>query len=525
MEAKRRLADRAGISLGADTPVSGDFRQSIYRALAKASELYTECLFHPHMGASARAYLSQRGISEESARRFGLGYAPPAYDWLLHQAKRSGQSVETLLSAKLVVRNDRGNTFDFFRGRLMFAIRDERKRTVGFAGRVLPGSESEGGKYINSPASTIYQKNEVLYGLDHAIDAFKNLKPGEPRRLVIVEGYTDCIMAWQHGFPFVVASCGTALTANHVRKIRQYADTVVLMFDGDKAGQKAIQSAMELFLASDLLVRIAVPPDSMDPCDFLQRHGLLDWIKLLDTAPDCLKYALDSVRSRHSFATVEGRLSGQEEMAAMLAALPVTTTAEQRIRFDATVNELVAASGVEERVLRIRIDELRKSRGKPRSVNLTPQSDKDSANQPMDRRTRMIVQWIVAQPGVAVERLGDLLEPDELKHAGARKIVLEAFQLVRELGRSATCDQLRERMNDPIWDQLIVDLLERVPNGTEYEAGLTEIAATLVAERNKRVASSARQQLSADSEDQDHLEWIRRGSQSHRLQSGEFPDG
>jgi DNA primase len=492
VEAKKRLADRAGVELERNSAGSSDSRQTIFRALAWAANWFQECLFKSDGGAAARAYLQERGFDLETAKRHGLGYSPNSFDTLLKTAQRAGIKPDVLATAGLVRRRESdGGYYDAFRGRLMFAIRDERKRVVGFGARVLPGADAqEGAKYLNSVASSAYQKSEILYGLDVALEAFRQQKD-VPRRLVLMEGYTDCLAAWQAGFPFAVATCGTALTPMQLRKLRQHAETIVLMFDGDKAGERAAQRALDLFLSSDLLVRIALLPGGKDPADFIRERGLQPLSDLVDRAPDALEFALKLVVSRHDLESVEGRLEALEELLAMLAALPVATTGEQRLRFDATIGEIVGTFGADERSLRTRIDELRKRRPRTAAAVAAKTETTESAG-PMDRRERQIVTWMIANPGRSAQRLHDLFSAVEVKHPMLRRLVEAVYRIYQEKGVHASCDMLRESLNDPALDAWIMQAQAEVPDDETYEQGLADIAAALIMVRRRAEIAAAK---------------------------------
>jgi len=493
IEAKRRLAERAGVSLERKSAGPADSRQTIFRALAWAANWFQVWLFESDGGASARAYLQDRGFELDFARRHGLGLAPASFDALLKSAVKAGYKPEMLLAAGLVSRRERdGGFYDAFRGRLMFAIRDERKRVVGFAGRLLPGAEdSFGGKYINSPATAVYQKSEVLYGLDVALEGRRTEKEDGPRRLVLMEGYTDCLTAYQAGFPFAVATCGTALTPLQLRKLRAHAETIVLMFDGDKAGQGAAQRALELFLASDLLVRISLLPGGQDPADFLRKNGLEPFVALVDSAPDALAFAINLVKGRHNLETVEGRLEGLDDILKMFAVLPVATTGEQKIRFDAAVMEIAVSFGATQASVLDRLNEYRNQRRRPTAAAI----GRASASEPqgkMDRRERQIVTWMVVNPGRSAERLKDLFPTAGVKHPMLRRLVEAVYGLYEQEGVGASCDALREMLNDPTLDAWIMQAQAEVTDEDAYERGLADIAAALIQDRRRAEIAAAK---------------------------------
>ena len=187
----------------------------------------------------ARRYLVERGLSEATARRFRLGYAPEGWDHLLGAARAEGYGPEALLGAGLVLpRQTGGGHYDRFRGRLIFPIADTQGRVIAFGGRALGAEEP---KYLNSPETALYSKGQTLYALHQARETMSTT-----RRALLVEGYIDCLMAHQSGLGETVAVLGTALTPHHLGLLRRYADEVVLFFDADRAGAEAARRAEDL---------------------------------------------------------------------------------------------------------------------------------------------------------------------------------------------------------------------------------------------------------------------------------------
>ena len=284
-EAVRALAKQANVTLPEDrgprAPDSG--REELFRVMDLAAGFYTERLWTAG-GERARAYLDERGIAPEVARRFGLGWAPEGWDVLLGALKAQGVAEDTLVAAGLVVpRENRPGVYDRFRGRLLFAIRDLQGRVVAFGGR---GFGDEQPKYLNSPETPLYSKGSLLYAADLARDTIR-----ERNRALIVEGYVDCLMAHQYGFTETVAALGTAFTATQLAVLRRYCDEVVTFFDADAAGRKAAERAEELleptgsglnwgvnragtFEATGALrVKVALLPAGHDPDTFLRASG------------------------------------------------------------------------------------------------------------------------------------------------------------------------------------------------------------------------------------------------------------
>ena len=281
-EARRILAAQAGINLEV-TNRSGSSAQDIGKTELERVNRWA-CLWFVQQladpaGSAARAYVDSRGISAESVERFALGYAPDSWSSLHSAASQKGVSTEVLLASGLIKRREGGSGYyDAFRNRLIFPIRDAMERTIGFGGRALGDDPA---KYINSPQSALFDKSRCLYGLSTAKHAFR-----EARRAIVVEGYIDCLMAQQHGFPEAVATLGTALTLEHVQMLRRYVDEVILLFDADSAGQRAMQQSLPLFFTSQVDLRLAQVPEGKDPAELLVQKG-----------PEALRNALTSATS------------------------------------------------------------------------------------------------------------------------------------------------------------------------------------------------------------------------------------
>ncbi|HYW81347.1 MAG TPA: DNA primase, partial [Thermoguttaceae bacterium] len=321
-EAMQMLADRAGITLGQGpghgrassqnvpgqggmpAPVGGERKRTLYKAMAWAEQLYHRCLLESPDAQPARDYLQQRGITAESIEQFNLGFAPNHRDWLIGQIKGSAERMKILETIGLIARSqDGGQFYERFRGRVLFSIRDTQNRAVGVGGRVLPESGATSpAKYINSPETPLFSKSNLLHGHDIARHAMRKTKTA-----LVMEGYTDCIVAHQYGFTDAVAVLGTALNAhagrpgrhyaeNHIKILKRFVDRIVLVLDGDEAGQRRANEVLELFVAAQVDLRILTLPEGTDPCDFLQQNGAEAFRKLLDEqAVDALDHAFRSV--------------------------------------------------------------------------------------------------------------------------------------------------------------------------------------------------------------------------------------
>jgi DNA primase len=284
------LAEAAGIELPkwskeAGGSSSAGERQALYDAQSAAAMFFEKLLSHPQHGEAARKYLADRGFNAESIQRFRVGVAVDRWDALLSSAAMKKFTPAQMALAGLAKPRERGDGhYDTFRNRLMFPIRDDNGRVIAFGGRVMPGSQDPA-KYLNSPETPIFEKSRILFGLDLA-----RAKIVETRTAAVVEGYTDVVMAHQFGISNVVCAMGTALTEKHVTVLRRFADRIVLLFDGDRAGVNAANRAVELFLSQPVEIAIASLPDGLDPDEFLLKHGADAFNEILTNAMDALAF-------------------------------------------------------------------------------------------------------------------------------------------------------------------------------------------------------------------------------------------
>ncbi len=289
-DALKMLGDRCGIQVTFGPDDGNSLRRKrLLEINAEASAFYMRCLQQMKEAQVARDYLASRELGPEMVKAFQIGYAPKAEDTLLRFAKAHGFRPEEMVEAGLLSITERSGQhsyYDRFRGRLMFTICDAQGRPVAFSGRLLEKNDRVG-KYVNSPETAIFQKGAVLYALHRAQRAIVR----EPnRRAIICEGQIDTIRCHSAGFESAVASQGTAFTEEHVRLLKRYADSVVLVFDRDKAGLKATKRTARLFLAAGVPVRAASLPEGEDPDSFIRANGREAFEAVLEAAEDIIPY-------------------------------------------------------------------------------------------------------------------------------------------------------------------------------------------------------------------------------------------
>lgn len=258
------LAERAGVEIVYEAPKKKDARDKLYQAVALAEQFYKEQL---QGSGLAKEYAKGRGITGETARDWGIGYAPDDWRQFLSYAEERGMDVKTLLNAGLIKEADgkRGTYYDRFRNRLMFPIRDIAGRVVGFSGRTLGDDQA---KYLNSPETEIYKKSELLHGLDKAKQEMRSRG-----YVLVVEGQMDLILAHQAGFQNTIALSGTAFTDTQMSLVMRFTKNVMLALDSDKAGIASAQKSAQLALSLGCKVKVVPMPEGEDPADIIQKDS------------------------------------------------------------------------------------------------------------------------------------------------------------------------------------------------------------------------------------------------------------
>lgn len=478
-EALEHLAQRAGIDLPRGRGgLPTDEKAPILAALAWAADRYRDCLRSAPEARAARDYLAARGLTQQTIDTFRLGYAPPAWDWLMRQASAAGLSTTHLAKAGLVVeRQDRSGHYDRFRDRAMFPICDHFSRCVAFGGRVLPGAPPDSAKYINSPETPLFSKSSMLYGLDTARETM-----AASRRAIVVEGYTDCLAARQTGIHDVVAVLGTALGERHAKLLRRYADRIVLVLDGDDAGRRRANEILDVLLAEPIDVRIARLPTGVDPCEFLLEEGREAFEALIASAVDPLDYRLDeAVAALAPDAGDDAALTAVESVLTAMARVSPQSTpspSQARLREDQVLGRLSRRFGLSREALRSRMLTLRSS-----GLRRAPSPDVDASTVAVTDGTglsaclparlpawdREVLEVLVGVPGGAGLIVREV-QSAELATVECRA-VLEAAQRLQADGREVALDGLLLEINDPTVQSLLVAVDETIASRTPVDPG------------------------------------------------------
>jgi len=423
MEVLRDLAQQAGVELP-EKPMSPAERKALadaesekermLRTMEMATAFFEAQLATP-AGDAARAYLGKRGISPETARKFRVGYAPAGWDVLQRHFAAQHIPLPLLERLGLVGVNERGH-YDFFRDRVMLPVLDRQKRPVGYSSRLLD-PDAKDRKYVNSPDSPLFHKKENLYGLHAALDAIRR-----GGRAVVVEGNFDVMSLHEAGIEEAVAPMGTALTAEQVGLLARLAQRVVVVFDGDEAGQRAARKALPLFLDAEADGRVARMPAGVDPDEFVRAQGAEVFRKLVENARPVVEQMIDDL-ARENDGTIPGRVQAME------AAAPILAKVRNPMERDLYVDRLSATFQIDKNQL------LRAIRGvaapAPRSAPpaVTPPVSATTKRVPPKEQLEALV-LLVGHPELAAlpeaQRIQDLLVDPGVSHI--YRIVLDTLR-------------------------------------------------------------------------------------------------
>lgn len=443
-EAVRVVAEKSGIPIPVveeteDHQKIARDRDNVLRLNEWAAEFFELQLNESDAGAAAREYIRSRGIKEETAKLFRLGYAPDSWDGLGNHLKDHGASLEEIHGSGLIVPKDSGGFYDRFRGRVIFPITDAQGRVIAFGGRVMAEGEP---KYLNSPETTVYTKGRNLFGLAHSKNEIRNLGFA-----ILVEGYLDYIIPFQEGVHNIVASLGTALTDGQVRLLRRYMDQpqIVVNFDPDSAGQAATMRSIDVLLAEGFKVNILAMPTDQDPDDFVRAHGVARFRELLKTTQPYLDYIIDISIAAHDTSRPTGKV------AAINAILPHLARMRDKVARADYADQLADRLKIDSRVVR---EELKRT-----ATNRQHSLDKTKvrAAEDITAGERQLLELMLANEEVRRAMISTLTEDDysELATGAIFAAVIE----IESRALEPHFENLAERVGDETERALIPALL------------------------------------------------------------------
>jgi len=479
-EALEQLAARAHLEVPRRRGPAGpdrDQKSRLYEVLGWAEEQFHRFLLDDPSAARAREYISdQRHLGPEVVSKFRVGFHPPVWDWLQVRAQGRYRGSELEAAGLVRQRQDGSGLRDDFVDRVLFPIHDLRGRTVGFGGRILPDhAYADAPKYLNSSENPVFSKKSLLYGLGMSRDGIRREKSA-----VVVEGYTDCVTAHQYGVDHVVGTLGTALTDEHVTALKRLSEKVVLVYDGDQAGQQAAERALPRFLAQDVDLRVLTLPESLDPAEFLERHGESAFRELCEQAPEALDFKWQASMARIGTATVDARQRLLAEMLELIVTAP---------RLAGTPREAVILGLVSQR-LGIAETELRSALKKQRNLlqnqqQRQPDRAADSAPDGVARRVdagaerggvadgdqrsigsttrveraeRELIEILLSSPEL-IERIHEQVRAEEIRDGFLRRLLDVCYQ-IHDNGDLPTFERVAASMEDPELKRLLVKIDE-----------------------------------------------------------------
>lgn len=319
IEALRFLAERAGMSLPDEVENDGaaKFKMRVLEINRYAARFFNSVL-NSSEGKRGMDYFQARGLSSNTIRKFGLGYAPDSWDALKKHLVQKGFTDAELLAAAVIRKNDKGGSYDQFRDRVMFPIIDLRGGVIGFGGRVLGDGRP---KYLNSSDTIIFKKSRGLFAMNFA-------KATKRPQLILCEGYMDAIAIHQAGFDNAVATLGTALTPEQARLIAQYTSEVVISYDSDAAGQKATQRANQLFSQTGVKVRVLSMSGAKDPDEYIKKFGASRFTQLIEGSANATEYQIIKLKDRFALEADDGKVGFLKEFCTLMARLPSAIEAD-----------------------------------------------------------------------------------------------------------------------------------------------------------------------------------------------------
>lgn len=417
-EAIRILADRSGIPVKyKEGGKEGIGRDDVYRALEWAQEYFRSVLLKTPEGEAARVFFASRGVNDETSDLYKLGYSMDSWDALLQRGRKAGFDDKVLASAGLVVeRENKTGYYDRFRGRPIFPIHDPRGRAIGFGARALKKDDHP--KFLNSPETSVFSKGRGFYGLHLAKEEIE-----KTRTVYIVEGYLDVIVPYQAGVKGLVATLGTALTKDHLKILRRYADKVVLVFDPDAAGQKASERGLDLLLSENVDIFIAELPPGMDPDDVVTKEGPDRLRACLEKPREIFGFLMEALSRKHGTDTPAAKARIVEEMLERLAQIP------DPVKQEILIQQLAQKFGIEERLLRGKM--ARKREGEPEPVEAPRVAMKTPPV--LEKAAGELLACAMADKAVAAKAVADFpveRYPSEV----LRKIAAVAYEQIGKTG-------------------------------------------------------------------------------------------
>ena len=493
-DAVRALAKRVGMEVPEDEQYQSRYRQQerLWALHKEAARFFHTQLYAP-AGKAALEYALGRGMPKSTLINFGIGYAPDTWDSMVKHLRSKGYTDEELKDSGLVtVSQKNGNLFDRFRDRLMFPIIDVRGNVIGFGGRIMK-KDDNAAKYLNSPETMIFNKRKNLFGLNMA----KKSKLGY---LILVEGYMDAIALHQYGFDCAVASLGTSLTEEHAILLSKYTEQVVLIYDGDEAGQRAAQRAIPMLEKAGLQVKVLRMKDAKDPDEYLKKFGPDKFKVLLEQSSNRVEYQLAAIQRKYDLREDEQRVKFIQEAAQLICSL---SSAVQREVYGRRVAE---AGLISYEAMKLEVDKAFRRRTSKEKKQQEQQNLQPAKNlQPKTRAfyyknmksamaEEAVLAMVIKEPAL-FDKAGELTEEvfsaPVLGRAFAqmKQRYFQGLEVAIAVLTEFTSEEMShlvgitQRHSGPINETALMDCIRTIR--AEYQAGAVSTDADLLALQNK----------------------------------------
>lgn len=438
-EAVEFLAAKSGIALPKaqkDSSMTEGLFASLYKVNDLAASFYADNL--NSQKHKAKDYLLTRGLRDESIKLFSLGYAPDKWDALISHLRGKNISISLIEKAGLILTKDNSGYYDRFRNRIMIPIFDGRSRILGFGARVLDNSLP---KYINSPETPVYIKGRNLYGLNFAKDAIR-----ENDYAVIVEGYLDFIIPFQEGLKNIVASSGTALTIEQIRLLKRYTHNIIMVYDGDSAGEMATLRALDMFIEEGVNVKVVSLPLGLDPDSFVRKNGIAVFKQKINQADKLFDYKLKVLKSQYNVKEIENKARICSEM---LITINKFSDAVSRSEY---IKRLSEELDVQEPAL---LQDLMKIKEKKQSTGLGYDQPKPKKILNISPVEKLLIKLMLEEKELAAY-IRQHLEPADFQDKRTSQIVSTVFSLT-EKGKDINKGILMNHLPDQDTGQLICE--------------------------------------------------------------------
>jgi len=436
IEAVQALARKAGVILPENKSVDPRLT-SLTTQLYKVNELSTlfyESNLSSSQSIKAKEYLLNRKIKDSTIKEFKIGLAQDSWDSLINYLRSKSINLSLLDKSGLIINKDGGGYYDRFRNRIIFPIFDIKGRVLGFGARVMDNSLP---KYVNSPETEVYTKGRHLYGLNLAKDAIRDSDSA-----VIVEGYLDFIMPYQEGLKNIVASLGTALTSEQARLLKRYTSNIIMVYDGDSAGELATLRSLDIFIEEEMSVRVVSLPKGLDPDSFVRSYGISSFKEKIADAKSLFEYKLGILKLRFNPKDAEGKAKIAKGMLETINKLKNAVLKSEYIKMLAEELDTKEEALLQE-VGKIKVDRVNPQFSQPqrtRSVNINPTE-------------RLLVKLMLEETDLIHQVKGNLL-PSDFKDERVSRIISTMFELL-EQGKSIAPQSLMNHVDDQDLSQLL----------------------------------------------------------------------